>query len=138
MKHELENIDDIYREAILDLYRNPLNKHSLIKPDIYHQENNPLCGDEVEIFIKFDKSDNVSEVGYQGDGCAISMASASLVTDKIKGMSKAQIMKMTREDVLGLLGLENLNPTRQRCALLILKALQKGIENQEINKTRKQ
>lgn len=131
MNNEMENIDEIYREAILDLYRNPLNKHALIKPDIYHHENNPLCGDEVEIFIKFDAEDKVSEVGYQGDGCAISMASASLVTDEIKGMSKEQIMKMTREDVLGLLGLENLNPTRQRCALLILKAVQKGVEEVE-------
>lgn len=129
MNHEMENIEDIYREAILDLYRNPLNKHTILKPDIHHKENNPLCGDEVEIFLKLDANDKVSEVGYQGDGCAISQASASLVTDKIKGMSKSQIMKMTREEVLGLLGLENLNPTRQRCALLILKTLQKGIEN---------
>lgn len=129
MNNEMENIDEIYREAILDLYRNPLNKHSILQPDIYHHENNPLCGDEVEIFLKVDADDKVAEVGYQGDGCAISMASASLVTDKIKGMSKAQIMKMTRKEVLGLLGLENLNPTRQRCALLILKALQRGIED---------
>lgn len=128
MQHEMGNIDEIYREAILDLYRNPLNKLKLEKYDIHHNENNPLCGDEVEIFIKFDADNKVSEVGYQGEGCAISQASASLVTDKIKGMSKSQIMKMTREEVLGILGLENLNPTRQRCALLVLKTIQKGIE----------
>lgn len=128
MTHELENIDDIYREAILDLYRNPLNKQKLKSFDVTHKENNPLCGDEVEIFLKFDSHDKVIEVGYQGDGCAISQASASLVTDKIKGMSKSQIMKMTREEVLGLLGLEHLNPTRQRCALLILKTLQRSLE----------
>jgi len=127
MENELENIDDIYREAILDLYRNPLNKEKLKSFDVRHKENNPLCGDEIEIFLKFDSAGKVTGVGYVGDGCAISQASASLVTDKIKGMSKVQIMKMTREEVLGLLGLENLNPTRQRCALLILKALQRGI-----------
>lgn len=127
MHKDLENIEDLYREAILDLSRNPLNKKKLADFDYHHKENNPLCGDEVELFVKLEQG-KVSDAGFQGDGCAISQASVSLLTDYIKGKSAAELGKISREEILDLLGLKNLNPTRQRCALLGLKTLQKSLE----------
>lgn len=123
-----DNLDEIYREAILELNRHPLNKKKLADFDLRKKQNNPLCGDEIEIFLKFDKSDKVADVGFQGEGCAISQASASLLTDYVKGKTKKALLKMTHEDMLKILGIENLNPSRQRCATLALKTLQNGLE----------
>jgi nitrogen fixation NifU-like protein len=127
MNNHLNDIDEIYRETILDLNRHPLNKKKLDVFDIQHKENNPLCGDEVELFIKLTEG-KISDVGFQGDGCAISQASVSLLTDHIKGMTKVQLLEITRDEVLDLLGMKGLNPARQRCALLGLKTLQRGAE----------
>ena len=119
--------EELYKEYILDLYKNPLNRKELSNFDFRHREFNPLCGDEVDLMIKFDKSGKVSEVGWQGQGCAISQASASLFTDKIKGMNWQGLIAINPTDVLSWLGLENLNPTRQRCALLVYEALKKYV-----------
>ena len=119
--------DTLYQELILELNRHPMNKLALADFDVKHKENNPLCGDQVELFIKFGKDDRVSEVGYQGDGCAISQAAVSLLTDHIKGKTKTEMLALTKDDILKLLGLTDLNPARLRCALLGLKALQKGL-----------
>ena len=118
---------EFYTDILLDLYRDPLNKTSLSSFDVRHKETNPLCGDEIEIFIKFDKDDKVSAVGWAGEGCAISQASSSLITDTIKGKTKTEISKITKEEVLDLLGLKNVNPTRLRCALLGMETLKKMI-----------
>ena len=115
---------ELYHEIILDLYKHPLNKTALADFDVQHKEHNPLCGDVVELFLKFDKN-KISQVGWQGDGCAISQASTSLLTDAIKGKTKTALKKITKDDVLEQLGLTNLNPTRLRCALLCLEALKK-------------
>lgn len=118
-------MSNLYTDILLDLYRHPLNKTALNDFDVSQKETNPLCGDEVEIFIKFDEHDTVTAIGWQGEGCAISQAAASLVTDTLKGKKKQEIRNITKEEVLQMLGLENLNPTRLRCALLALECLKK-------------
>ena len=124
--------DEVYKELILELNRQPLNKKVLNDFDIHHKENNPLCGDEIELFIKFDADDKVADVGFQGAGCAIAQASTSLLTDYIKGKSRAELKNITAETMTEMLGLPNLNPTRLRCLLLSLKVLQKGLSNETI------
>lgn len=116
--------DTLYHEMLLDIYRHPLNTHVPADFSIQHKEINSTCGDEVEVFIKME-NDRVAEIGWQGSGCAISQASASLTTDAVKNKSIAEIKAMTVETILSLLGLKNLNPTRLRCALLTLEALKK-------------
>ena len=117
--------DALYHELILDLNRHPLNKKELKKFDWRSRAHNPLCGDTVEISIKFNKN-KISEIAWQGEGCAISTASASLITDYLKNKNKSEIKKLNQTKVLELLGLSEINPTRMRCALLSLTALQQG------------
>lgn len=109
--------DALYHELILDLNRHPLNKKGLKNFDFRHRENNPLCGDSIEIFIKFNKN-IISDISWQGEGCAISTASASLVTDYLKNKDKSEVQKIDQAKILALLGLEEINPTRLRCAML--------------------
>jgi nitrogen fixation NifU-like protein len=119
--------DELYRETILELYRNPKNKKILEDFTVYQKENNPLCGDEVELFLKFDTNGKLIDIGFQGEGCAISQAGVSMLTEFIKGKTEKELQTITGEDVLLMLGLQNLNPTRLRCALLGLKTLQKAL-----------
>lgn len=116
---------DLYSELILDLYNHPLHKKKLAKFDLHNTEHNPLCGDTVEIFIKYDKSGTVTDIGWSGDGCAISQASASITTDYLVGKKKTKIKKIKPATILEMLGLEKLNPVRLRCALLALECLKK-------------
>lgn len=119
-------MDTLYHEMLLDVYKNPLNKTKLSNFTAQHKEHNPVCGDVIELFVQFD-GETLTDIGWQGDGCAISQASASLLTDSIKGKTKKQLAKITKEEVLENLGLSNLNPTRLRSALLCLEALKKVI-----------
>ncbi len=116
-------MDTLYTDILLDLYRHPLNKTILSDFDVRHKETNPLCGDEIEVFIKFDENGTVSAIGWTGEGCAISQAAASLMTESVKEKNKEHIEKITSDEVLKMLGLQNLNPTRMRCALLALECL---------------
>ncbi len=118
-------IDTLYTETLMDLYHHPLNKQPLSDFNARHGENNPTCGDSVEVFIKFDNDGKVAEVGWVGEGCAVSQAGASLTTEHIKNKTKFEIKKMTKEEILELLGLQNLNPARMRCALLTFECLKK-------------
>jgi len=118
--------DEIYKENILDHYKNPHNSGALKKYTFKHRETNPLCGDEIEMFVKIDKS-RITDVAFIGKGCAISQASASMLTDLIKGRKIEEIKRMTKEDVLKMLGI-NIGIVRMKCALLPLKAMIKGIE----------
>ncbi|MEM3084538.1 MAG: SUF system NifU family Fe-S cluster assembly protein [Nitrososphaerales archaeon] len=117
---------DIYREIILDYYRNPRNYGKIDAPDISIRDSNPLCGDEVEIHVKFE-NDKVKDVKFTGKGCAISQASASMLTEMIMGKSLEDVKKVGKEDVLESLGLPNLGPARIKCALLSLKTLKLGV-----------
>ncbi len=117
---------DIYREQIIDLHEHPLNFGELETADYIHEDDNPLCGDIIRIAIKLDDSGRVSQVAWTGSGCAISQASASLLTETIKGMSLADIRTFSPERLLDLVGVP-LSQARQKCALLSLKVLQSGV-----------
>lgn len=118
-------MDELYQEILLDLYKHPLNKKVLSEFDVRHQEHNPLCGDTVELFVKLNSSGVITDISWQGDGCAISQAATSLLTDYVKNKDTRATKEMTSDTIIEMLGLSNLNPTRLRCATLSLKALQK-------------
>ena len=115
----------IYQEIILHLYHHPHNHGHLEKPDADVHVVNSACGDKFRITVRM-KKDTVHDVKFEGDGCAISVASASLITDAIKGLSKSDILKLTKDDVLKLLEVE-LTPTRLKCALLPLEGIHRAL-----------
>ena len=116
--------EQFYREYILDHYRNPRNFGRLDLADISHEEENPLCGDVVAMDFKLNDG-RIEDVRFHGRGCAISQASASLLTERIKGMSLEDAKRVSKEDVLAELGIE-ISPARLKCALLSLKVLKAG------------
>jgi nitrogen fixation NifU-like protein len=115
-------MDDLYREVIIDRYKNPSYRGKLIPNDITFQDDNPLCGDHVEIDIRVDNDGKVSEAVFDGHGCAISQASADLLVESIIGKSLEEVKRINKQDVLDMLGIE-LGPVRLKCALLALKVL---------------
>ncbi|MGB9003940.1 MAG: SUF system NifU family Fe-S cluster assembly protein [Nitrosotalea sp.] len=117
---------DIYREIILDYYRNPRNYGKLTNPDIAQRDSNPLCGDELEMHLNI-KESKVVDVKFTGKGCAISQASASMLTELIMGKNFEEVKKLSKEDILDNLGLHDLGPARIKCALLSLKVLKSGL-----------
>jgi len=117
---------DIYREIILDYYRNPRNYGKIQNPDIAQKDSNPLCGDELEMHLNI-KDNKVADVKFTGKGCAISQASASMLTELIIGKDFEYVKKLTKEDILDNLGLHELGPARIKCALLSLKVLKYGL-----------
>lgn len=116
--------DQFYREYILDHYKNPRNFGRIENPTLSHEEDNPLCGDIIGIDLLV-RDGVVDDIKFHGRGCAISQASASLLTERIKGLSLAEARKIGKEDVLGELGIE-ISPARIKCALLSLKVLKVG------------
>jgi len=119
-------LSSIYSEIILDYYRHPRNKGSLNNPKIKAKDSNPLCGDVVEIQIELDGDSHVKDVKFNGQGCAISQASASMLTELVKGKSLDDVRKISKENVLSLIGGE-LSGVRMKCALLSLKVLKTGV-----------
>lgn len=117
---------NIYREQIIDLYEHPLNYGQLEAPDFAYEEDNPLCGDEVRIEVKLDENGRVAAVAWSGEGCAISQASASLLTEAIKGMHIDEVRQFSKDTLLELLGIQ-LSMARVKCALLSLKVLKAGV-----------
>lgn len=117
---------DIYREIILDYYRNPRNYGKLPSPDVAQRDSNPLCGDELEMHLNI-KDNKVVDVKFTGKGCAISQASASMLTELIMGKDFEAVKKLSKEDILDNLGLHDLGPARIKCALLSLKVLKSGL-----------
>jgi nitrogen fixation NifU-like protein len=114
---------DLYREVILDHYQNPHHHGSLEHPDATFCDANTLCGDEITMQLAVGKDGRVTDVGFEGSGCAISQASASLLTDQIIGMHIDDVLKLGRQDVLDNLGGIELTPIRLKCALLGLGVL---------------
>lgn len=117
---------DIYREIILDYYRNPRNYGKIENPDIAQRDSNPLCGDELEMHLNI-RDNKVAEVKFTGKGCAISQASASMLTELILGKDFDFVKKLSKEDIFDNLGLHELGPARIKCALLSLKVLKSGL-----------
>ena len=119
-------MDDLYRETIIEHYKNPSYRGHLDPHDIFFEDSNPLCGDHIQIELRVDESGNVSDARFDGHGCAISQASADLLVESVIGKSLDEVKKLNRQDVLDLLGIE-LGPVRLKCALLSLKVLKAGV-----------
>jgi nitrogen fixation protein NifU and related proteins len=115
-------MDDLYREQILEHYKRPHHFGELEEADLEFFDSNPLCGDELRVQLKLDSEGRVEEVAFSGHGCAISQASASLVSDELEGKTPAEILALDRGFVLDLLGID-ISATRMKCALLSLKVL---------------
>lgn len=116
----------MYKEIILDYYRNPRNKGQVQSPDAKAKDSNPLCGDVVEMQLKF-ADGKVSDIKFNGDGCAISQASASMLTELVMGKSIEEIRKIDKTALLDNLGSPNLGAVRIKCALLPLKVMKSAV-----------
>jgi nitrogen fixation NifU-like protein len=119
-------MDDLYREVIIEHYKNPDHRGHLDPYDISFEDENPLCGDHIRIDLRVNGEGLVTDGAFDGHGCAISQASADLLLDSIIGKPVEEIKKLTKNDVLELLGIE-LGPVRLKCALLSLKILKAGV-----------
>ena len=119
-------MDDLYRELIIDHYKNPQYRGHLEPNDIHFEDDNPLCGDHIEISLRVDGGGKVTDGRFDGKGCAISQASADLLIESIIGKPVEELKKFSKQDVLDLLGIE-LGPVRLKCALLSLKVLKAGV-----------
>ncbi len=120
---------DIYREQILDHYKHPRNFGHLKNPDAVIEEGNVTCGDRIVIEVKIRVQGThfrIQEISFTGEGCAISQASASMLTEKAKGLSMGEVRKIMPQDIFDMLG-TTLTPSRTACALLSLEALQNGV-----------
>lgn len=113
---------DIYHEMIIDYSRNPLNFGQIENPDVTFHDSNPLCGDSIDIDMNI-KENKISDIKFHGRGCAICMACSSVLTEITKGKDIDEVKKITKNDILSELGLENLQAVRIKCALLSLKVL---------------
>ena len=118
--------DDIYREIILDHYRNPRNKGKLVDADVSIHDSNPLCGDEIDIHLKVEEG-KIKNIKFEGRGCAISQASASMLTEMVIEKPLSAVKEIAKNDILENIGLLNLGPARIKCALLSLKVLKMGM-----------
>lgn len=119
-------MDDLYREVIIEHYKNPDHRGSLEPHDISFEDENPLCGDHLKIDLRVDENGVVTEACFDGHGCAISQASADLLLESIIGKSVEDVKKLSKNNVLEMLGIE-LGPVRLKCALLPLKILKAGV-----------
>lgn len=113
-------MDELYRDQILEHYKRPHNFGRVASPDLEFEDTNPFCGDEQHVTIKLDGDEKVAEVAFEGKGCAISTAATSLLTDELVGMSRDELLKLQKDFVLELLGIE-ISATRMKCAMLGLK-----------------
>jgi nitrogen fixation NifU-like protein len=116
---------DLYREIILDHYRNPRNRGTLDPHDYSAEDVNPLCGDEIRIDVRV-ADGKVDEIKFSGRGCAVSQASASMLTEMVEGMTIDEVKALTKDDLLEEIGIP-VSPARLKCALLSLKVLKSGI-----------
>jgi nitrogen fixation NifU-like protein len=121
-------MDDLYRDEILEHYRNPHNFGVLESPTTAKEGANPLCGDRITLMLGINDEGKVEDVAFTGRGCAISQASASMLTDEIKGKSLDEIAQLGRDDVLENLGIE-ISPARMKCAMLSLETLREATKD---------
>lgn len=119
-------MEDLYREIIIDRYKNPLYRGSLDPHDFSFEDDNPLCGDKIRIELRVDENERVTEAVFNGHGCAISQASADLLIESVLGKTLDEVKALNKDDILDLLGIE-LGPVRLKCALLPLKVIKAGV-----------
>ena len=117
---------DIYSELIIDLYKNPLNRRAIQNADITHSGANVTCGDSVRMYAKIDSDGTVTDASFEGEGCAISIASASLITEEMRGKNTKEILSWNSATLFEWLGVE-LGPMRIKCGLLPLETVQEGL-----------
>jgi nitrogen fixation NifU-like protein len=115
-------MDDLYRENILEHYKRPHHWGELPEADLEAEDFNPLCGDELKVQLRVGEDGRIADVGFSGHGCAISQASASMASDEVIGMPVDDLIRLDREFILDLLGID-ISATRMKCALLSLKVL---------------
>jgi nitrogen fixation protein NifU and related proteins len=115
-------VDELYRDQILEHYKRPHNFGRLDDADLEYEDTNPFCGDEQHVYLKLDDDNRVTEVAFEGQGCAISTAATSLLTDELVGRTREEILRMPKEEVLELLGID-ISATRMKCAMLGLKVV---------------
>jgi len=119
-------MDDLYRQILIERYKEPHHRGTLDPHDISYEDDNPLCGDHIRIDLRVNKDEVVTEAVFSGQGCSISQASADLLIESIIGKPLEKVKKTSKEDIIDLLGIE-LGPVRLKCALLSLKVLKAGV-----------
>lgn len=116
----------IYMDNIIDLYKNPLNQGELNDASITHRAHNPLCGDDITVDLKI-VSEKITDIRHRGNGCAISQAAISMLTEEVQEKTLDEVMKLNKDDVVEMLGIE-LGPVRLKCALIGLEAIHEAIK----------
>lgn len=119
-------MDELFREIILEHYRNPRCRGTLDAPDVTYEDANPLCGDKIRMDFHL-RDGRIAAVRFSGTGCSISQASASMLCEHIEGRTLEEVKALSREDVLDMLGVTELGPVRSKCAMLALKTLKAGV-----------
>ena len=118
---------DIYREFILDLYRNPLNNSAMDRPAAKATLSNPLCGDTVTVYFQIGKNGKITKATFQGIGCAISSAASSIATEMVKGKTATQVLAIKDDEIIARLQIP-ISPARAKCALLCLNAMREALK----------
>ncbi len=129
-------MNNIYRENILEHYKNPLNHEEMADATVDFEDTNPVCGDEIHFWVKIDDDGKIKRATFKGRGCAISQASASMLTETVEGMTVEEVEELGADEIRELLGVP-LSPIRLKCALLGLKVLQGALlkyKGEQVNK----
>lgn len=118
-------MSDIYRDIVIDHYKNPRNVGEIHDATIHGHEDNMVCGDTIDLFIKFNNKNTVEQITWKGNGCALSQASASLLSEQLKGKTRAEVEEFSDDDILQIVG-TSLSPSRKKCATLSVASLRQG------------
>lgn len=118
-------MDSLYQENILEHYKHPHNRRRMEGADVVQKGFNASCGDDIVLYLKW-QGDMLSDISFEGFGCAISQSGASMLTDKVKGMTKTDILALAAKDMDEMYGVE-IGPQREKCAMLALRTLHTAI-----------